>query len=182
MLNFHDLLLRRHSIRRYTDQPIDGEDVKTILQAALLAPSSKSSRPWQFVVVEEPEMLDKLSQCRKFGSSPIKGAAMAVVVLADPGISDVFVEDATIAASYMQLQAEALNLGSVWIQVRLREGTDDESAEEYIQNLLNIPQYLKVECIIAFGHKNEQRRPVDPNKLLWEKVHLGQWSGQQSQE
>ena len=52
MENFHQMLLERHSIRRYTDRPIDGEDVKTILEAALLAPTSKNARSWQFVVVE----------------------------------------------------------------------------------------------------------------------------------
>jgi len=51
MENFHQMLLERHSIRRYTDRPIDGEDVKTILEAALLAPTSKNARSGQFVVV-----------------------------------------------------------------------------------------------------------------------------------
>ena len=50
---FHDMLFTRHSIRKYTDEPIDGEHVKLLLEAALLAPSGKSVRPWEFVVVED---------------------------------------------------------------------------------------------------------------------------------
>ncbi len=173
--SFHQMLFTRHSIRRYTDKPVSGEDVKTILEAALLSPSSKSARPWQFVVVENREKLQAMAKCKDFGSHPIAGAAFAVVVLADPGKSEVFIEDATYAAALMQLQAESLGLGSCWIQVRGRSTGTGESSEEYIQALLNIPQYLKVECIVTFGYKNEVRKPVDPAKLLWEKVHIEEW-------
>lgn len=50
MKSFNEMLFERHSIRRYTDEPLDADEVKKILEAALLAPSSKSSRPWQFIV------------------------------------------------------------------------------------------------------------------------------------
>lgn len=175
MQNLHQLLLERHSIRRYTDQPISGDDVKTILEAALLAPSSKSQRPWQFIVVEDKETLLTLSQCKPVAAHAIKGAAFAVVVVADPGKSDMWIEDASIAAEFMQLQAADLGIGSCWIQVRARFNADNEPAETLIQQTLNIPEYLKVECVMSFGYKDENRRPVDPEKLLWEKVHIGSW-------
>lgn len=173
--NFHEMLLQRHSIRRYTEQQLDPEDVKTILEAALLAPSSKSKRPWQFIVVDDKETLAKLAKAKKVASHPIAGAAMAVVVVTNPELSDVFIEDATIAANFMQLQAAALGLGSCWIQIRNRFSEDGEPAEAMVQQLLDIPQYLPVECIITFGYINENRKPVDPEKLLWEKVHIGTW-------
>lgn len=174
-MNLHDLLLERHSIRRYTDQKLKAEDVKTILEAALLAPSSKSKRPWQFIVVDDKEKLSALAKCKKVAAHPIAGAAMAVVVVTNPELSDVFIEDATVAATYMQLQAAALGLGSCWIQVRNRFSEDGEPAEVMVQQLLDIPQYLPVECIVTFGYKNEERKPVDPSKLLWEKVHIDTW-------
>lgn len=58
MENFHELLINRRSIRKYTDEKVDAQDVKLILEAALTAPSSKSGRSWQFVVVEDREMLE----------------------------------------------------------------------------------------------------------------------------
>ena len=63
-MDFHELLLQRHSIRRYTDQPLDPEHVKTILEAGLLAPSSKSARSWQFVVVEDHDTMLRLMECK----------------------------------------------------------------------------------------------------------------------
>lgn len=175
MENLHNLLLTRHSIRRYKDEPVDAADVRTILEAALLAPSSKSGRPWQFVVVEDKEMLARMAECKQFGTKPISTAAFAVVVTVDSTISDVYVEDATCAALLMHLQAADLGLGSCWIQVRNRFAADGEDSETVIRELLGIPDDISVECIVTFGHIDETRRPVDPDKLLWEKVHIGKW-------
>jgi len=175
METLHDLLIRRHSIRRYTDSAVDPEDVKTILEAALLAPSSKSARPWQFVIVENRDDLQRLSECKANGTRPVAGCALAVVVCADPARSDMYIEDMSIAAAYMQLQATALGLGACWIQVRNRFTADGESAEDIVREILGIPDEMVVECIMTIGHPDEERRPVDPSKLLWEKVHTEKW-------
>lgn len=175
MNNLHQLLLQRHSIRRYTDQPVDSDAVKTILEAALLAPTSKNARPWQFVVVEDKEMLTRLAECKQFGAKPVASAAFAVVVTVNPALSEVYIEDASVAAIMMHLQAADLGLGSCWIQVRGRFAADGEPSENVVRELLAIPDDMVVECIVTFGHIDEQRKPVDPEKLLWEKVHIGSW-------
>lgn len=175
MGNFHDLLLHRHSIRRYTAEPLEPERVKLILESALLAPTSKSTRSWQFVVVEDKATLERLAECKPSGAAPIARCPMAVVVLGDPAATDPWVEDCSIAAAYMQLQAEDLGLGSCWIQVRGRFTADDIPSEEYVQELLGIPDTLPVLCVMTFGHKDEERKSVDTSKLLWERVHIGTW-------
>ena len=175
MENLNRLLLERHSIRRYKDQPVDADSVRTILEAALLAPSSKSARPWEFVVVEDKAVLTQLAGCKQMGSKPLAGAAFAVVVTADAARSDVYIEDASVAALLMHLQAADLGIGSCWIQIRNRFAPDGESSEVIVREILGIPEDMAVECIITFGYPDEQRRPVDPEKLLWEKVHIGTW-------
>jgi nitroreductase len=182
MENLHQLLIERHSIRKYTDREVSADDVKTILQAALLAPSSKSARPWQFVVVEDKTKLNTLATCKPVAAHALKTAAFAVVVIADPGKSDMYVEDASIAAQFMQLQAADLGIGSCWIQVRNRYNAENEPAETLVQELLGIPEYLKVECIMSFGYPDETRRPVDESKLKWEKVHIEQWSNRETEQ
>lgn len=175
MESLHELLVNRHSIRRYTDEPIDADAVRLILESALLAPTSKSSRGWEFVVVEDKGMLERLVECKPAGAASLKGCALAVVVCGDPTKSDPWVEDCSIAAEFMQLQAEDLGLGSCWVQIRGRFTADGIPAEEYVQELLGIPDTLPVVCIMTFGHKNEQRKPVDTSKLLWERVHIGKY-------
>ena len=175
MESLHDLLVRRHSIRRYTDQPIDAKDVATILEAALLAPSSKSVRPWQFVVVEDKPTLEQLAACKTAGARPIAGASLAIVVCASTENTDMYIEDMSIAAAYIQLQATALGLGACWIQVRNRFAADGEDAESIVREILAIPEDIVVECIVTVGYPDENRNPVDTSKLLWEKVHIDKW-------
>jgi len=176
MESFHQLALSRRSIRRYTDQSINADDVKLILEAGLLAPTSKSSRSWQFVCVDDPDMLTRLAECKPMGAAPVSRCKLAIVVAGNPELSDPWIEDASIAASYMQLQAEDLGLGSCWIQVRGRFTADGIPSEEYVQELLGMPGELPVVCILTFGYKDETRREVDPSKLLWERVHIGKWT------
>lgn len=175
MTSLHDLLVCRRSIRRYTPEPVSPEDVKTILEAGLLAPTSKSSRPWQFIAVEDKEMLEKLAQCKPAGAGPIAGCSLAIAVAVDQAASDPWIEDASIAAAYMQLQACDLGLGSCWIQIRGRFTADGIPADEYVRELLGIPEEFPVVCILTIGHKAEERKSVDTSKLLWEKVHIGKW-------
>lgn len=68
MNNFHDLIVNRRSIRRFTEEEVSAEDVKTIMEAALMAPTSKNSRPWQFVLVEDHAKLEALSKCKESGA------------------------------------------------------------------------------------------------------------------
>lgn len=174
--NFNSMLFSRHSIRKYTGEALDPNAVKQILEAALLAPSSKSSRPWQFVVVDDRATLEKMAACKPAGALPIARATMAVVVCGDPEKSDVFIEDCSVAAAFMQLQAQALGIGSCWVQLRSRYSADDEPAQNLIKQVLGIPDSLQAVTVLTFGISAETRKPVDPDKLQWEKVHIGTWT------
>ena len=103
-------------MRKFTDEELTQEEVVTLMKAALMAPTSKRSNAWQFVVVDDKETLQKLSRCKEQASQFIADAALAVVVMADPMGSDVWIEDASIASIYLQLQAEDLGLGSCWVR------------------------------------------------------------------
>lgn len=174
-MDFHQLLIDRRSIRRYTEEKIDPEQVKLILEAGLLSPTSKSSRAWHFVVVEDPEMLVRLSECKPMGAAPLARCPLAVVVAVDATATEPWIEDASVAASYMQLQAAALGLGSCWIQVRDRYAADGTPSDEYVREALGIPETCPVVCVLTFGHKDEERKPQDTSKLKWENVHLGKF-------
>lgn len=175
MQNFHQLLIKRRSIRKFTGELLSPEETQRILEAALLSPTSKNSRPWEFVVVEDKEMLEKLSKCKPHGANFVADATLAVIVLGNPLESDVWVEDASIAAINMQMQAEDLNIGSCWVQIRNRDFTDGVPAAEYIGELFQIPMPLETLCVIAFGKKEKERRPNSTENLLWEKVHIGKF-------
>ena len=176
MTSFHDLLIQRHSIRKFTDQPVDAEHVKLILEAALMAPSSKRSMPWEFLVVEDKEKLQQISKCRTMGTVALTSCPLAIFVMANPEKSDAWIEDASIAAVLMQLQAEDLGLGSCWVNVYGRYTADPEiTSQDYIREIIDIPGEQQILCIIAIGHKAEERKPFDLSRIKWEKVHIASY-------
>lgn len=176
MNSFQELITKRRSIRKFTDEKLKPEQVESILKAALKSPSSKSKTPWQFVVVEDREQLQKLSRCKEHGSKPLEGCSIAIIVLADPLSSDVWIEDASIASILIQLEAEDLGLGSCWIQIRERFAPDGTPADNYIREIFDIPLQLQVLSVIAIGHKAQERSPFDEEKLQWERVHIGKYT------
>lgn len=172
MSYFTDLLIKRRSVRKFTDEPLTPEETQLILQAALLSPTSKNRHSWEFVVVEDKTMLEKLSHCKPTSAAFVAQASIAVVIVGNPLVSDVWIEDGAIAGIVMQLQAEDLNIGSCWVQVRGRNYSETITSDEYINELLNIPFPLEPLCIIAFGKKEKEKPPHDVDKLMWEKVHI----------
>ena len=127
------------------------------------------------MVVDDRGDLEKLADAKDMGSQFLKGAPLAVVVLGDPLQNDCWVEDGSLAAIAMQYQAEDLGLGSCWIQMRGRGLSDGTTADEVIRGVLGIPDNLSVLCIIAFGHKVDERKPQNEDKLKWENVHVNKY-------
>ncbi len=175
MNSFAKLVATRRSVRKYSEENLTSEQVKQIMKTALMAPSSKRSTSWQFILVEDKEMLKKLSHCKPTGSTFIADCALAIVVLGNPMLSEAVVEDTSIVATYIQLQAEDLNLGSCWVQIRGRETESGQESEDYIRMLLDIPYQLTVGCIVAIGNKIKPNKPFNEDLLQWEKIHIGKF-------
>jgi hypothetical protein len=175
MTEFKDLAQMRRSHRKFTEQEVDADDLKLILRAALMSPTSKSQRAWQFVVVDDKLDIEKLSDAKNMGSQFLKGAPIAIVVLGDPLQNDCWVEDGSIAAISMQYQAEELGLGTCWIQMRGRGLDDGTTADTVIRGVLDIPENLYCLCVLAVGHWADERKPQSEDKLKWENVHLNKY-------
>jgi len=170
-----ELLRRRRSIRRFTAEKVAPGDRETLVEAALRAPSSRGNNPWEFILVDDPELLGKLSRSKQHGSEFLKGAPLGIVVCADSTRSDVWIEDCSIAAIIIQLTAVSLGLGSCWAQIRNRQHDAEKSAETYIRELLGLPEQVKVESILAIGHPAEKKSPVAADKLQHEKIRHNGW-------
>ena len=112
IMSFTDLILKRRSTRKFNDEPVTKDELDHILHAALLAPTSMNRKPCNFMVVERKETLERLSQAKDHGAGLINGADKAIVVIADTMIADTWIEDSSIALTYMHLMATELGLGS----------------------------------------------------------------------
>lgn len=175
MSHFAELIKKRRSTRTFTPELIKQEEVEKILKAALMAPCSKNTNEWSFIAIEDKDTLVKLADCKPHGAAMLKQAPLAIVVCADPFINDVWIEDASIASIYIQLQAEDLGLGSCWVQIRNRETTNGFGSEDFVKEVLDIPPHIQIVSIIAIGHKAKERVPFDETNLEWEKIHIDKW-------
>ena len=172
---FMSLIQKRRSIRKFLAKPVETEMVNAIIEAALRAPSSRGYNPWEFVVVTKRDLLKKLSDAKMHGSEFLKNAPLGIVVCADPDKCDVWVEDCSIASTFIFLASESLGLRSCWIQIRERMHDESLTSEAYVAKVLGIPSKLKVESIIAIGYPDEKKPPHKKEELQYEKVYHNQY-------
>ena len=174
---FAELARKRRSIKNFSGQQVEREKVDEIIESALRAPSGRASRPWEFVVVQDRQLLDKLSVAKQMGAEFVKGASLAIVVCADPSESHLWIEDCAIAAVTMQYAAQSLGLGSRWSQMRGNQYNESQSSRDYIAGLLGLPDNLEVECMIAVGYPDEEMVPYKKEELALNKVSYDRYGG-----
>lgn len=165
------LLQQRRSTRHFKTDKIAPEVIEQLLEALLRAPSSRGLNPWHFVVIEEPQLLARLSKAKAHGAEFLAGAPLAVAICADPARSDVWIEDCAIAAIILQLTAESLGLGSCWAQMRLRSDAQGHSAEANVREILNLPADWHVDSIIGIGHPRQRLSGHPRESLPFAKIH-----------
>jgi len=173
---FFELIRGRRSVRKYEPKPIGDDKIALLVEALLRAPTSMGKNSWEFVIVTDSQLLGKLATAKPHGASFLKNAAVGVVVCADPQISDVWVEDASIATTFVHLAAAALDLGSCWIQIRNRPHDDARTAGQYIAGVLGLPAHLEVLSIVAAGYPAEQKPGHPASKLQYDKVKVNSYA------
>lgn len=152
-MEFNELINIRHSVRSYSKEPVATETLNAIIAQAELAPTSRNKKPCRFYAVTDRELLNKMSQAKAGGSQFLDEAGAAIVCAADSSISDVWIEDASIAMTYLHLAATDMGLGSCWIQLRKRKSAQGEDSDAYVKKLLNLEENIQVLAVLAVGNK-----------------------------
>jgi nitroreductase len=166
-----ELLRKRRSIRKYSEKPIEVEKIEILKECCLRSPTSRNIEPCEFIFVTNQDVLNSLSKAKAHGSAFLSDAHLGIVVVADQTASDVWVEDASIASALIQLTAQTLNLGSCWIQIRNRYSSNKKlSSEDYIRDILYLPEKYAVESIISIGYPAEKREGRPAEDLKKEKI------------
>jgi nitroreductase len=170
-----DQLRKRRSVRLFENRPVEADKIELLKEAALRSPSSRNLDPWSFIFVDDKKLLTALSKAKPHGASFLKGAALGIVVCADEAVSDVWIEDCSIASILIQLAAQSLGLGTCWIQLRKRQYADGVSSEAYVRKIVGLPESLKVESIVAVGYPAEHPEPLERAALKDERIHTNGW-------
>jgi nitroreductase len=146
-----ELLKKRRSIRKYTAEPLTKEQLRTLLEAAMAAPSANNKQPWEFIVVQDADLRQKLAETHPWSGMCADAAAVFVVAAED---SRHWVEDTSAATENLLIQAASMDLGAVWIAVY-----PDAKREAYVRKVLDAPEDLRVLCLVPVGHPDESKPP-----------------------
>jgi len=160
----------RRSVRNYTGEHIADDVLDQVLEAGLVSASGRGLRPWEFVVVRERATLDALATSRAHGAGMLTGADAAILVFGRAEV-DTWIEDCCIAMANMHLAADALGLGSCWIQGRMREAADGRLTSDVVRELLAVPAGYELEAILSLGMPVEHPAPRELGDDLRAKVH-----------
>jgi nitroreductase len=166
-----DFILKRRSIRRFEPRPVEEEKITTLLKAGMAAPSAVNSQPWEFVVVTEDSILQKLRGAMEYGKMT---APLVIVPLGSPKVAASFagetywVQDCTAAVENILIAAANIDLGAVWVGVypRLKKMAA-------VREILNIPADVFPLALLHIGYPAEQKSLHTKYKA--ERVHWQQY-------
>ena len=150
----------RRSIRHFKPEPVPPELIEKLLEAGRWAPSSANSQPWEFIVIADPEIKNRISRSFNFGPF-LNEAPMAIAVVVDRLRTVLPVQDGTLAAYAIWLAAHSLGLGACWVNPNIPGG---------IKKILGIPHTKKLITILAIGYPAEA--PVKTRRKLSDFVYF----------
>ena len=171
MDELYDLVLKRRSTRKFKNEKLPKEVIDKILNISLTAPSSWGAHPVHFILVEDKEKIKQIAQCKAMGATPLLTASAAIVIMVDTSNCELWIEDASVASTYILLAAEHYDAGACWIHIRNRNG-QHKSADEEIRDLLNVPDKYRVLNVVALGVKDEDMKAHTLEEYSQDNIHI----------
>lgn len=162
-------IMTRRSIRTWTSEPVTAGERKIIMEAAMNAPSAADARPWHFVTLDDPEVIQQFTEMG--GTEMLAESTFMVLVCGDvskeiyPGF---WPQDCSCAAQNMQLAAHDIGIGCVWIAIHPLE-----EREQVCRKVLDIPEDITPFALLAMGVPNEVLAPE--SRYDEERLHSNKW-------
>ncbi|MFI3291694.1 MAG: nitroreductase family protein [Opitutales bacterium] len=163
----------RTSVREYSDKKVSEEILTTLVKAAMAAPTAGNMQPWNFLVLQDKEELEKISQIHTY-TKPLGGARAAIVVTGDMStyenrqdFSKFWLTDGSVATQNILLAAHSLGLGAVWLSVYPSEERDSK-----LREVIKVPENTNILCIVSLGYPARDFVPKNkwkPEKLSFDK-------------
>lgn len=156
-----ETIKNRHSHRDFEEKGIEEEKLEEILRAAAYSPSARAAYPWSLIVVRDKETRKALSKVTPYAGF-IADSPVAIVVASKE--TREWIEDCSIVAEHIQLEAVEQGLGSCWAHMISHEDESRDS-EKVVRELLSLPKDYRVLCAIALGHVSEGKSPHEESEL-----------------
>lgn len=169
-MEIQEALLNRRSIRKYKDQKISKENLDKILNAAMYAPSAMNLQAWQFIVIDNKEVLIESIKSIPYAEM-LKESANAIIVCGDSLVEkneSWLLQNCSAATQNILLSAHGLGIGSCWIAIH---GMDD--VYKNIKNQFSLPENIVPVSLISLGYPDETVTTEERYKQ--DKIHYNKW-------
>lgn len=165
----------RRSTRKFLDRKVEQEKLQRIADMALTAPSSRNSRSTRLMIIDKKEDLEHIATMRDYGAAFVKNAAAAILVMGDRSKSDLWLDNCVITATILQLAVVDEGLASCWVHVNDRPCLKDEpegaKADDYLRELLSLPEHYGILCAVALGYSDFEPKPLPEyegeERVMW---------------
>jgi nitroreductase len=159
-----DFLKKRNSVRQYEPRTVEKEQLEAIIDAARFAPTGRNEQPWEFVVVTDATLRQRIAGLTDHGRFIANASACIIVFCRD---TKYYLEDGSAATTYILLAATALGLGSCWV------AGDKKSYAEEIRKILEVPENYRLISIVPLGYPAPNNSKATKRSLTevlhWEK-------------
>lgn len=165
-----EALMTRRSIRKFTDQPVSEQDIRTILEAAMSAPSAGNAQTWQFVVITDRDTLDRITDWHPYAKM-CASAQAAILVCADLSLEKYegyWVQDCSAATMNILHAVHGLGLGAVWCGVH---PIADRVAGA--KKMFGLPENVIPMSFIPIGYPDQPSGRVD--RFREDRIHHNKW-------
>lgn len=166
-----DNILKRRSIRKFSDKKIPEQDIECILKSAMHAPSAKNQQPWQFILLDDKALIKKIPSFSPYAYMCVE-SPLSILVCGDLKLEqskDYWPVDCAAATQNLLLAAHAKGLGSIWTGVYPRE-----EIMKGFNDLLNLPEHIIPFALIVLGYANEE--PKYDERFKKDRIHKNMWS------
>lgn len=168
--NIDDIIISRRSIRLYTQEPVDNSLIERLLGAAMYAPSANNRQPWHFIVIDDKEIMESITQLHP-NATMLKQAQRCIIVCADTQLQPAegyYSQDCAAAIQNILLSAHGAGLGAVWLGIYPRK-----ERMEGIKTLLSLPDNIVPIGGISIGWPHEHRHVAD--RFDAARIHNNKW-------
>ena len=147
----------RVSIRKYQPKPVEPQKITAILRAAMAAPSAGNQQPWEFYVVTNPELIEKLSTVSPYSGCAKNAPVVIVSAYREKLWAPMYAQiDMSIAMEHLWLACGEQGLGGVWMGI-----APQEERMQAVEELVGIPEGLRAFAIFPLGYPAEERQQQD---------------------
>lgn len=150
-------IFHRTSVRQYQDKPVEKEKIKLMLRAAMAAPSAMNQQPWEYYVVTNREIIEKLSESTPYTGCAKGAPVVFVACYRKECLRPMYAQiDMSASVENLLLEADELGLGAVWMGI-----APIEERMKLIAEIVDMPDELEAFALIACGYPLKEQAQQD---------------------